>query len=482
MNEHQALRISGSDTGLEGGFAPKPVAPFSSVSTERDAPAAPQLAGIGQGGQKEYRSGVFAKSRRDGSGGWGLVLVDLVEPPRPVTLNDGAVVGSASRDARVEGAGIAPEHVRVNVRSDGCYVEDLGSAEGTFVGGVRARRINVMHGDVVRLGRQLAVFVERDLAAYTGAIERSGGLVHGPKQRRDWIGPVLEMVQGGSCVCIEGGPGVGKRTLARLAASLREAAGEVVVIDGDGYDAAQATHAAQAEAASSKGGSADEAGPSAPKPSLVPAGSRPATWLVLNADRVPRPVQLEIAHAVNAGGRGGGATIIATVNQPLDRATGDGHIAPWFATLFSGKRVNVPSLDARREDILPIVRDLCERLHVSLDRLGPELLEAIVRSGWPGGVPQLEAAIVAAASASASPEGPLPVAAIASALSRPMKVKPSLPPSTDPSLARARLEDALARANGSVASAARALGMSRQAIYREADRLGLDIARRKARA
>jgi biotin operon repressor len=32
-----------------------------------------------------------------------------------------------------------------------------------------------------------------------------------------------------------------------------------------------------------------------------------------------------------------------------------------------------------------------------------------------------------------------------------------------------------------VASAARSLGMSRQAIYREADRLGLDIARRKTR-
>jgi transcriptional regulator with GAF, ATPase, and Fis domain len=63
-----------------------------------------------------------------------------------------------------------------------------------------------------------------------------------------------------------------------------------------------------------------------------------------------------------------------------------------------------------------------------------------------------------------------------------MRTKPSLPPSTDPGLARARLEDALARANGSVASAARSLGMSRQAIYREADRLGLDIARRKARS
>lgn len=418
MNEHQALRISGND--------PAPVAPFTQ-------------------GQKEYRSGVFAKARRDGSGGWGLVLVDLVEPPRTVTLADGAVVGAAARDARIDGAGVAPEHMRVSVRSDGCYLEDLGTPEGTFVGGVRARRINVMHGDVVRLGRQIAVFVERDLAAYVGPVERSGSLVHGPKQLRDWISPVLDLVRGGSCVCIEGGPGVGKRTLARLAASLREGAGEVVVIDG-----------------------AAEGKP------VIPPGARPTTWLVLNADRVPRPLQLEIAHAV---GRGGGASIIATTSHPLDRATGDGHVAPWFATLFSGKRITVPSLDARREDILPIVHDVAERRGIPAERLTPEFLEALVRSGWPGGVPQLEAALVSACEA--TPEGPLSVGSISAALSRPMRVKPSLPPSTDPSLARARLEDALARANGSVASAARSLGMSRQAIYREADRLGLDIARRK---
>jgi hypothetical protein len=442
MNEHQALRISGTD--------PAPVAPFTTgqqggqSAVPGGAPQHPPA--------KEYRSGVYAKARRDASGGWGLVLVDLVQPPRPVTLTDGAVIGSAARDARIEGEGIAPEHLRVNVRSDGCYVEDLGSQEGTFVGGVRARRINVMHGDIVRIGRQLAVFVERDLAAYTGPVERSGGLVHGPKQRRDWIGPVLDLVRSGSCVCIEGGPGVGKRTLARLAASVRETAGEVVLIDGASTEA--------------EGG----------KPA-IPPGARPATWVVLNADRLPRPVQLEIAHSV---GRGGGTSIIATVNQPLDRATGDGHIAPWFATLFSGKRITVPSLDARREDILPIVRDICERHQIPLDKLGPEFLEGLVRSGWPGGVPQLEAAIVSAHEGAA--DGPLSLTAISGALSRPMRVKPSLPPSTDPSLARARLEDALARANGSVASAARSLGMSRQAIYREADRLGLDIARRKARS
>ena len=121
---------------------------------------------------------------------------------------------------------------------------------------------------------------------------------------------------------------------------------------------------------------------------------------------------------------------------------------------------------------------IAERRQIEAGRLSAELLEALVRAGWPGGVPQLEATLVAAAEATR--EGPVPLGAIAERLTRPSSPAPSLPPASDPSLARARLEDALARASGSVASAARSLGMSRQAIYREADRLGLNIAHRKA--
>ena len=403
------------------------------------------------------RSTAPASSPRPGatpSGGWGLVLVDLLEPPRPLTLSDGAIIGSSSREARVDGAGVAPEHVRVNVRSDGCYVEDLGSPEGTYVGGVRARRINVMHGDVVRLGRQLAIFVERDLAVYTGPIERTGSLLHGPKQRRDWIGPVLELARSGSCVCIEGGAGVGKRSLARIAASLRESGGEVVVVDG-----ARSPRARRARPATAPGTPGRPPGSSStPTVSRGRCSSRsPTRWGEAAAPRssLPSPSP-SIAPRATATSRPGSPRCSRASASPSRPSTPGGRTScPSSATSASGSSSrstgSVPS--SSRRSCGPAGRAAC-----------------------------LSSKSTLAAAFETTPEGPLSVSSIAGALSRPMRVKPSLPPSTDPGLARARLEDALARANGSVASAARALGMSRQAIYREADRLGLDIARRKARS
>lgn len=395
---------------------------------------------------KELRSGIFAKARVDGNG-WGLVLVGFEGDRRPVMLTDGAVVGTAAKDAPIKGKGIAEEHVRVIVRADGCYLDDLDSPEGTYVNGVRARRIGLTHGDVVRLGGTIGIFVERGLSTYAGHSLRTGTLVHGPRQRKEWIDPIFDLVKDGSSVCIEGAPGTGKRTIAHLAAALREEVGDVVTVDG-----------------------------SVESKASVLTSTQPATWIVLNADRLPRAQQLEIAHAL---GRIEGLVVIATVSQPLDRAISDGHIAPWFGAVFSGKRVTITPLEQRREDLPSIIRDIADRRGIAVERVTPEVLDALLRAGWPGGVPQLEATLVAAAEATDA-NAPIDLFTVTSTLTRANRIKSSLPQAADPSLARARLEDALARASGSVASAARSLGMSRQAIYREADRLGLDIARRKA--
>lgn len=392
-------------------------------------------------------SGVFPRAGQRTEAGWGFVLPSLDGSRYDVALaTNGGVIGSSEQAAtRISGPEVAPEHARIEVRADGVYLEDLNSPSGTFVGGVRARRIGVNHGDVVRFGQRLAVFVERGLARYAGDGETSP-LVAGPFSRALYIEPALAHAEAGRSFVIEGGPGLGKRTLAELAAKKRENAGPMVVID-----AAEGRPDAVTQARAQK----------------------PMTWLVLHAEKLPRPAQIELAQAV---GRTPGAMAIATLQSPLDRALADGMVAPALATLFNGRRVQIPPLSARREDIPGIVYSLARKLGIEESRLSIELIEVLARAGWPGGVTEMAEVLGEAA---ASTEGVITANSIQRPLQRPPSPQPSPPAQTDPALARARLLDALAKANGSIASAARTLGMSRQAVYREAQRLGLDVGKRR---
>jgi pSer/pThr/pTyr-binding forkhead associated (FHA) protein len=53
-------------------------------------------------------------------------------------------------------AGVSRRHNRLLHQADGWFVEDLGSANGTFVNGVRVapqRRVALKKGDVIRCGQ-----------------------------------------------------------------------------------------------------------------------------------------------------------------------------------------------------------------------------------------------------------------------------------------------------------------------------------------
>lgn len=390
-------------------------------------------------------SGVYPRSQR-AEAGWGFVIPRADGGFDVAPATNGAVIGSGETSAtRIAGADVAREHARIEVRADGVYLEDMNTEGGTFVGGVRARRIGVVHGDVVRFGSQLAVFVERGLAQYAGKTE-AGPLVAGPHNRVLWIDPAIAHARAGRSFSIEGGAGLGKKTLAELASKERESAGAMVTIDARQGRADAVTQA---------------------------RAQKPMTWILLHGERLPRPAQIELAQAI---GRTPGAMAIATFQTPLDRALADGIVAPAFAALFNGRRVFVPPLTARREDIPGIVRAIAKKLGVAEDRLTVDLLEVIARAGWPGGVTDIEEVVREAA---ASSEGPIHANGIKRPLQRPPSLPPSPPAHDDPGLARARLTDALAKANGSIASAARTLGMSRQAVYREAQRLGLDVGKRR---
>jgi DNA-binding NtrC family response regulator len=98
--------------------------------------------------------------------------------------------------------------------------------------------------------------------------------------------------------------------------------------------------------------------------------------------------------------------------------------------------------------------------------LAPEAAEALARYPWPGNVRELQNVIRRACLL--SPERLIRVAA----LNLPAAPAPALA-SEASELDRPSIEQALERARGVVAHAARDLGLSRQALYRRMEKLGL---------
>jgi pSer/pThr/pTyr-binding forkhead associated (FHA) protein len=399
-------------------------------------------------GDNPPKSSGFYERGSAADGGWGFVLPREDGTIEVVAARNAAIIGSGEdADVRIIGPEVAAQHARVEVRADGVYLEDLDSFGGTFVGGVRARRIGVAHGEVVRFGNQLAIFAEHGLVRYKGQIDLGQPLVIGPRDRSAFVDPALEYARSAQSFAIEGGPGLGKRTLAQMAAGQRAGAGPIVTIDADDAPAEAVAEARE---------------------------QQPATWIFANAEHLPRPVQVELAQIF---GRTPGAVAIATLELGLDRAMGDGVVAPAFASIFNGRRLTIPPLSARRENIPGIVWSLARKLGIPNSRISVELIERIARAAWPEGITEIEEVLLETANQSA---GTLDAASIQRPLTRPPSVYPSPPAADDPALARERLVDALAKANGSIASAARTLGMSRQAVYREAQRLGLEVGKRRA--
>jgi DNA-binding NtrC family response regulator len=150
--------------------------------------------------------------------------------------------------------------------------------------------------------------------------------------------------------------------------------------------------------------------------------------------------------------------VIAATNANLRQAILDGNFREDLFYRLNVIELAVPPLGERRTDVLPLARFFLEPGY----NLTPEAESALTRYPWPGNVRELQNAIRRACLLSADH------AISAAALSL-----PSLPATEEPPLDRSAVQQALSRARGVVAHAARDLGMSRQALYRRMEKLGL---------
>ena len=153
------------------------------------------------------------------------------------------------------------------------------------------------------------------------------------------------------------------------------------------------------------------------------------------------------------------ARVIAATNANLPQLIRDGKFREDLFYRLNVIELEVPPLAVRPEDVLPLAQHFLEPDFT----LSADALRALARYNWPGNVRELRNAIHRACLLSVDN------LVTGKSLALPVSVEPSDGSNID----REAIEQALLLADGVVAHAARDLGLSRQALYRRMEKLGL---------
>jgi DNA-binding NtrC family response regulator len=152
--------------------------------------------------------------------------------------------------------------------------------------------------------------------------------------------------------------------------------------------------------------------------------------------------------------------VISATNSNLQAAIEQGRFREDLYYRLNVIELKVPPLAERPEDIVPLARHF-----LAGRQLSAHAERALLAHAWPGNVRELVNAIQRATLLANGPDitaADMGLAALGSNES-----------DSERELDRSEIQQALSRARGVIARAARDLGMSRQALYRRMEKLGL---------
>jgi DNA-binding NtrC family response regulator len=156
--------------------------------------------------------------------------------------------------------------------------------------------------------------------------------------------------------------------------------------------------------------------------------------------------------------------VLTATNSDLQQAIARGTFRQDLYFRIAVVEIVVPPLRERREDVLPLAASFLER-H-SLDDASKS---ALLAHEWPGNVRELQNRVHRAMALASGPAiTPIDLGFGTAGEARAEEVP----------LERVQIETALLNANGSVSRASEALGLSRQALYRRMEKLGIVLERR----
>jgi DNA-binding NtrC family response regulator len=303
---------------------------------------------------------------------------------------------------RAPGAGIEvadPEvsalHCELRAVSDGVLVKDLGSTNGTFLGGVRVREAIVTTPMDLRVGgSKISIAPEARRRVDVGFLDRFGPLVgNAPKMRR--VFAVLEKVAPTPLgILILGETGTGKELVAK---AIHEAsasrAGPLVAIDCASIPAplaesllfghekgafTGATERRKGALAEANGGTLflDELGE-------LPLELQPKLLRALSEKQVKR-VGASTTEAIDA-------RVVAATRRDLGAEMNEGRFRSDLFFRIAQVRIELPPLRERLADIPLLVEEVCRRMERSqhAETVQAWIEERMASHDWPGNVREL---------------------------------------------------------------------------------------------
>lgn len=214
------------------------------------------------------------------------------------------------------------------------------------------------------------------------------------------------------------------------------------------------------------------------------SGNSPGSILLLDADRMPTEVQVELADRLSAVRPH--ARIIATSGERLDQLASRGEFRGDLAQLLSTLVIELPPLASRPDDIPIVAQMFVEDLNAQGSRqirgFTADALDQLVEYSWPGQIEELSAMVREAAIKADGIEiraVDLPKRLHHAAEAVRFARRPAEPIDLEKFLARIEkelIERALREAKGNKSQAARLLGLTRPRLYRRMVQLGLEPA------
>lgn len=310
------------------------------------------------------------------------------------------VIGtSVDADFVLTDAATSREHIRITGDRVGYRLRDLDSKNGTWFAGSRAVELLLGPAATLRLGQtelqyeQLADMHEIALARET----QLWGLQGHSEAMRDVFARISLLGALPDPVVIEGEDGTGKRTTALAIHRVSSRAEQ----DVEYLDCSTADWSALAA----------ELVPSGPLWQRAAAGS----LILLDADEITLGDQAKIVATLAALTDAGTAPrLVATLSLPLPNAVREQRLSKDFAKLFAGRRLHLPPLRRRTEDIAPLVQAMLAELEQLHPEVGPlvlsfETMQALQSYAWPGNVRELRRHLQAAVGLAVSAVAPLAV-------------------------------------------------------------------------